>query len=105
MKYNTSKPTVSKMPTLGKGTESIKKITGRGPEDYGSSARRLRVEGTEITGRGLKGPISYSHSDNLLHHWGTIVYLERDYRLGGITIISYTVNSHPLLCKVPYFTP
>ena len=72
---------------------------------YGSRAQRLRVEGTEITGRGLKGPISYSHSDNLLHHWGTIVYLVRDYRLGGITIISYTVNSHTLLCKVPYFTP
>jgi hypothetical protein len=51
MKYDTSKPTVSKMPTLGKGTESIKKITDRGPGDYGSSARRLRVEGTEITGR------------------------------------------------------
>ena len=51
MKYDTSKPTVSKMPTLGKGTESIKKITGRGPGDYGSSARRLRIERTKITGR------------------------------------------------------
>ena len=58
-----------------------------------------------ITGRGLKEPISYSHSDNLLHHWGTILYLVRDYRLGGITIIPYTVNPYPLLCKVPYFTP
>ena len=51
MEYDTSKPTVSKMPTLGKGTESIKKITGRGYGNYGSRVRRLRVEGLEITDR------------------------------------------------------